>query len=184
MATAATSTTPRKTCVLSDVCILCGFSFVQIEKTVDGEEKPHKFHQIKLKLNSERLENIRKLTGLTDVDVTNIINAGVCRKCYRTVESVLKTESKHDSIKQKFREMALNTVKTNMLQLLSPSRKTITKRMLRSPSMPSAKKQSFDVSYVKLVKMAPFQDLTNTFISIESKRTEVTLTLVSVVTSK
>lgn len=50
--------------------------------------------------------------------------------------------------------------------------------------MPSAKKQSFDVSYVKLVKMAPFQDLTNTFISIESKRTEVTLTLVSVVTSK
>ena len=60
MATAATSTTPRKTCVLSDVCILCGFSFVQIEKTVDGEEKIHKFHQIKLKLNSERLENIRK----------------------------------------------------------------------------------------------------------------------------
>ncbi|XP_056009500.1 uncharacterized protein LOC130051535 [Ostrea edulis] len=181
-----TSTTPRKTCVLSDVCILCRFSFVQIEKTIGGEEKVHKFYEMKLKLNSERLENIRKLTGLTDVDVTNIINAGVCKKCYRTVESVLKTESKHDLIKQKFREIALNAVKTNMLQLLSPRRKTITKRMLRSPStsMPSAKKQPFDVSYVKLVKMAPFQDLTNTFIPTESKRTEVMLTLVCVVTSK
>ncbi|XP_048728332.2 uncharacterized protein LOC125646190 [Ostrea edulis] len=169
----ATSTTPRKTCVLSDICILCRFSFVQTEKTIGGEEKVHKFYEMKLKLNNERLENIRKITGLTDVDVTNIINAGVCKICYRTVESVLKTESKHDLIKQEFHGIGLNTVKTNMLQLLSPRRKTITERMLRSRSMPSAKKQPFDVSYVKLVKMAPFQDLTNTFIPTESKRTEV-----------
>lgn len=85
------ASTPRKTCVLSDVCILCGFSFIQIEKT-DGGEKIHKFFDIKLKLNKERVDNVKKITGLPDIDVAT--NAGVCKKCYRSVESILKTEEK------------------------------------------------------------------------------------------
>ena len=70
----------------------------------------------------ERLEIIRKITGLTDIDVTNVSSAGVCIKCYRTGESIMKTESKNDVIKQRFREVAQKIVKTNMLQLPSPSR--------------------------------------------------------------
>ena len=177
MATSSSSSTPRKTCILSDVCILCGFAFIQIEKTSFGEERIHKHFDKKLKLTVERLEIIRKITGLTDIDVTNVSSAGVCIKCYRTADSIMKTESKNDVIKQKFREVAQKIVKTNMLQLPSPSRKSITKRMLRSPDVPSSKKQSFDISYVNLVKIRPFMDLTNTCLPAELQKKEVIIIL-------
>ncbi|XP_062569086.1 uncharacterized protein LOC134231180 [Saccostrea cucullata] len=154
------TSTPRKTCVLSDTCILCGFSFIQIERKENGEEKVHKFFETKLRLNTERKDSIKQLTGLTDIaDVTT--NAGVCKKCYRSVESIMKTESKNEQIKQRFREVAQRTIQTLTLQLLSPRRKSITKRMLRSPALPSSKIQTFDVSYRKLVQISPFSDLTN-----------------------
>lgn len=164
------ASTPRKTCVLSDVCILCGFSFIQIEKT-DGGEKIQKFFDIKLKLNKERVDNVKKITGLPDIDVAT--NAGVCKKCYRSVESILKTEEKNQITKQRFREIAETTMKSHMLQLPSPRRKSISKRMLRSPSMPSSKKQTLvNLSYRKLVQIAPFKDLTNT---TEWQKTELSL---------
>ncbi|XP_062579361.1 uncharacterized protein LOC134241313 [Saccostrea cucullata] len=165
------TSTPRKTCVLSDTCILCGFSFIQIERKENGEEKVHKFFETKLRLNTERIDNIKQLTGLTDIDVTT--NAGVYKKCYRSVESIMKTESKNEQIKQRFREVAQRTIQTLTLQLLSPRRKSITKRMLRSPSLPSSKKQTFDVSYGKLVEIAPFKDLTN---RTDLQKTELPLT--------
>lgn len=59
--------TPRKTCVLGDSCIVCEFSFVQHERTADGKEIIHKFYQSKLKLNSERIECIKKVTERSDV---------------------------------------------------------------------------------------------------------------------
>ncbi|XP_048757078.2 uncharacterized protein LOC125667567 isoform X1 [Ostrea edulis] len=160
---ASISATPRKTCLLSDACILCGFCFKQIEKASDGSEKIQKFSEIKLRLNEERWGNIRKLTGvLTDLDEKGL--GGVCKKCYRQVESVLKIEAKNAVVKERFHEMAVRTLKTKMLQLPSPRRTSITKRMLRSPDthVPSTKKKSFDVSVVKLVQLTPFKDLTNT----------------------
>lgn len=61
--------TPRKTCVLGDACIICGFSFVQYEKTADGADKIHKFYQTKLKLNTERILCIQKVTENSDLDL-------------------------------------------------------------------------------------------------------------------
>jgi hypothetical protein len=126
------------------------------------------------------VREIQKCTGLADEDATTIMNmnAGVCKKCYRTVESTLAADAKIQSVKQTFREKALNVVKTNVLQLPSPRRKTVSKRMLRSPDrsdMPSSKQTHFDVSYVKLVKMEPFADLTNI---AKPKRIEVRFTFV------
>lgn len=63
----AQSMTPRKTCVLDDSCIICGFSFVQHERTADGIKIIHIFYQSKLKLNSERIECIKKVTERSDV---------------------------------------------------------------------------------------------------------------------
>lgn len=69
--------TPTKTCVLSDACIICGFLFVQFEKTTDGTDIIHKFYQNKLKLNSEKVDCIRKVTEKSDLDLEGS-NAGVC----------------------------------------------------------------------------------------------------------
>ena len=66
----------RKTCVLGDACIICGFSFVQYEKTADGTDIIHKFYQNKLKLNTERIYCIRKVTERSDLDLEGC-NAGV-----------------------------------------------------------------------------------------------------------
>lgn len=55
--------TPTKTCVLSDICVLCGFSFTQCEKKEDGEVKINKFFERKLKLTTERKDNVFKITG-------------------------------------------------------------------------------------------------------------------------
>lgn len=146
------------------------FPSFKLKKT-DGGEKIHKFFDIKLKLNKERVDNVKKITGLPDIDVAT--NAGVCKKCYRSVESILKTEEKNQITKQRFREIAETTMKSHMLQLPSPRRKSISKRMLRSPSMPSSKKQTLvNLSYRKLVQIAPFKDLTNT---TEWQKTEVSL---------
>lgn len=71
--------TPRKTCVLGDACtcIICGFSFVQYEKTADGTDNIHKQYQNKPKLNSERMECIRKVTKKSDLDLKRVTLASV-----------------------------------------------------------------------------------------------------------
>lgn len=60
---------------------------------MDGGEKIYKFFDIKLKLNKERVDNVKKIIGLLDIDV--VMNVGVCKKCYRLVEFILKMEEKN-----------------------------------------------------------------------------------------
>ena len=71
----AQSSTPRKTCFLGDICILCGFSFVSIE-TIDRKENIHKFYDVNIKLSKERIECVRKETKVvfqvTQVFVENV----------------------------------------------------------------------------------------------------------------
>lgn len=57
----AQSMTPTKTCVLGDACIICGFLFVQFEKTTDGTDIIHKFYQNKLNLIQKRWIVFEKL---------------------------------------------------------------------------------------------------------------------------
>lgn len=155
--------TPRKTCVLGDQCIVCGFSFVQHERTADGKEIIHKFYQSKLKLNLERIECIKKVTERSDVQECD---GGMCRKCFRSVESVIKTDEKNQVAKQKIRESMDFVYRTQIISIPSPRRTSVTKRMLRpdppdtsgtcsGPANPLAK-----VSFVSPVKLSPFRELT------------------------
>lgn len=157
----AESITPRKHFFLGDMCIVCGFSFVLIEKTSDGKENINKFYNNKLRLNKDRVSCIKKVTE-TSIDVDNCSNAGVCRKCYRTIETILKTDEKNNDAKQKIKDSVDRVHRTQILSLPSPRRKIITKRLLRSPENVSRPAKSLaTVSYVSPVKIAPFRELGN-----------------------
>lgn len=60
--------THRKTCVLSDICVLCGVSFIEYEKKENGELVTHKHFDRKLRFNNERQENVYKVTGINFSD--------------------------------------------------------------------------------------------------------------------
>ncbi|XP_062611472.1 uncharacterized protein LOC134273299 [Saccostrea cucullata] len=162
----AQSMTPRKTCLLGDMCIICGFSFVLIEKTADGKENIHKFYDTKLRLNKEREECIKKVTETSlDLGLESCTNAGICRKCWRSVESIIKTEEKNNAAKHKLRQSLDQVYRNHVLSLPSPRRKSITKRMLRSPDPPGdasrRAKSLVTVSYISPVKLTPFCEIGN-----------------------
>lgn len=158
----AQSTTPRKTCVLGNVCIICGFSFVVLHKTSDGKEEEHKYFDNKLRLNQERLQNIKKVTEHDLCFEMENSNLGVCRKCYRAVESVIKSEEKNKLTKQSLRNNLEMVYKTQILNLPSPRRKVISKRMLRSPDVSIRPSKALaSATYVSPVKILPFKDLSN-----------------------
>lgn len=167
----ATSGTPTKTCVLGDICVLCGFGFLEYETTVHGEKVVHKHFDKKLRMTTERAKNILKVTELNFSS-----DSAVCQKCYRTVESVLRSEQKNEEIRTKICSMAQNTNKTLLLQLPSPRRKLVTKRMLRSPVVAQVAKRGncFNIAAVeyKAVKIAPFTDITNQTNTCSSTSTE------------
>ncbi|XP_061188750.1 uncharacterized protein LOC133196920 [Saccostrea echinata] len=157
----AAPATPTKTCALSDICVLCGFSFIQYEKKDNGEVILRKHFDRKLRFTTERVENVYKITGINFSS-----NSAVCLKCYRSVDSVIKSEQKNENIKANICSMARKINETHLLQLPSPRRKVITKRMLRSPVVTqSAKKgKTFNIEAVKYipVHIAPFKEITNT----------------------
>lgn len=93
------------------------------------------FYQNKLKLNSEKVDCIRKVTEKSDLDLEGS-NAGVCRKCFRSVESIIKADEKNKAAKQRLIQSLDQVCKTQFLVIPSPRRKAITKRMLRSPHGP------------------------------------------------
>lgn len=57
----AQSMTLRKH-LFSDACIIFRFSFAQYKMTTDGKDVINKFYQMKLKVNTERIDCIRKVT--------------------------------------------------------------------------------------------------------------------------
>lgn len=107
--------TPSKTCALSDICVLCGFSFIEYEKKENGEHVLHKHFDRKLRFNNERQENVYKVTGINFSE-----NSAVCFKCYRSVDSVLKSEQKNKNMKEQICSKARQVKETQLLQLLSP----------------------------------------------------------------
>ena len=171
----AAPTTPRKTCVLGDVCICCGFSFAQIEVKTDGERITHKFYECKLKLNALKLANIRNVCdfSLNDLlDNTTGAATGICRKCDRTINSILKAEEKNNALKKLVREKLQQTYATNVIHFshLPSPRQRAEKRMLRTPDSggrgklrpPQSETSTFvSVSYVSPCKIKPFAELTN-----------------------
>lgn len=76
---------PRRVYFNGNICIICGFCFVPKES--------------ELKLSKERLQNI-------DIVIGSIVNSdieknGVCIKCYRAVEKVIKLRNEVKSLTEK-----------------------------------------------------------------------------------
>lgn len=160
--------TPSKTCAPSDICVLCGFSFIEYEKKENGEHVLHKHFDRKLRFNNERQENVYKVTGINFSE-----NSAVCFKCYRSVDSVLKSEQKNKNMKEQICSKARQDKlkKHNYYNFFLP--KTITKRMLRSPVITlSAKKDkalNIETVQYKPVYIAPFKEITNTITNVTNK---------------
>lgn len=57
-----------------------------------------KYLNKKLKLNKDRIENIRQVVYCFETEVTSS-NNGVCIKCYRTIEKVIQMQSDMVKIK-------------------------------------------------------------------------------------
>lgn len=76
--------TPKKTYSLCNMCIICGFSFIQTIKDSFGKEITKKYFDRKLKLTEERKKIISDAIGVDTYDVGN--DTGVCQKCFRSVE--------------------------------------------------------------------------------------------------
>ncbi|XP_052073799.1 uncharacterized protein LOC127711731 [Mytilus californianus] len=78
-------------------CIICGFTFIQKETTSDGLVITNKFTHRKLKLTTERLREIEKVVG--NLQKKKKDDNGVCLKCYRAVERVLRLEKEAEKTK-------------------------------------------------------------------------------------
>ena len=79
--------TPRRIYYQSNICILCGFSFIQIEVLFTGQIVQKKYLNKKLKLTEERIKNITIVVSDFELEPTSI--NGVCVKCYRHIEKVI-----------------------------------------------------------------------------------------------
>lgn len=154
---------PRKVCVIGDTCIVCGFSFVKYEKNANGKEIVHKFYESKMRLNAERIDYIKKVTEKSEELELELegCNAGLCRKCLRTIESVFKSEEKNKATKQKIRESFDKVYKTDTVLLPAPRPKHILRVSNTSPV-------NCDSQLAKFRKIAPQPEVfTHSFSKVE-----------------
>ena len=98
------SDSPRKKYIRSNICVICGLSFIQTEiipKSVEFQCK--KLMKQKLRLSHERVVIIQRVLEqfLLPEDRTN---DGVCIKCYRQVSSAIKLENQKEKLKTQITE--------------------------------------------------------------------------------
>ena len=156
----AASGAPRKKYVRSNICVLCGLSFIQTEITREGVEIYCKqLMKTKLRLSNERVLMIQRVIeqfvlpedGTTD---------GVCIKCYRHVESVIKLETQKENLKKQI----IESWRKEHTLMLTPSskitRRVTQKRLLRSPGVslpPSKEIRVFPGITTNLIPKQPMQ---------------------------
>ncbi|XP_046566551.1 uncharacterized protein LOC124275108 [Haliotis rubra] len=124
--------TPKRIYCRSNICVLCGFSFVERSVSATGEEKIQKHFTQKLKLNSERIEKIHLVIGDFEREPSCEDSNGVCVKCFRRVENVFKMKKEIENQIESLNK-SRKTVDNTLLTLPSPRKQTVTKRLLRSP---------------------------------------------------
>lgn len=84
--------TPRRVYFNGSICItcICGFCFVSTETDETGNITIKKYTNMKFKLSKERLQNIDIVIGTIENSDIEKNGYGVCIKCYRAVEKVIK----------------------------------------------------------------------------------------------
>ena len=159
--------TPRKTNCLGNICIICGFSFVNTFIDTSGKKVTKKYFDKKLKLTDERKQAIITTLGPIEVDLGG--DTGVCQKCFRAVERLNKIEKEATELRCDLKRSADNVKDSLMISLPSPKRLTglecKTKRTLCSPGIQQPRKKVtplLPITYVQPVYVLPFSDITNT----------------------
>jgi hypothetical protein len=112
--TMAAPMTPVKCYSLGNICIVCGFSFISKRVDEKGNVKLVKMLDKKLRLTKERRETVLSVCKMQD-DTCFPSDSGVCYKCFRALERVLKTEKEVLQTREKFR----SSLRTTMTRLYS-----------------------------------------------------------------
>lgn len=174
--------TPRKTYILNNSCVVCGFSFIVKEQQSDGTVKITKHLNRKLRLSQERLKILTYVVGDIQVSDSSDMN-GVCVKCFQSTERVIKLEKEAKKLKDELL-FARNVVVNGN----SDRRTYMEKRLLKSPGTSQPLKITTEMKentnfpvYVRplsLSHLKPFSDLTNsarTFVNIVPRSEKETI---------
>ena len=84
--------TPRRVYCRLNICLLCAFSFVQTEISASGEIKQTKLHNEKHRLNEDKVSKIKLVVSDFTYDPVKDRDNGVCRKCFNSIEKIIKRE--------------------------------------------------------------------------------------------
>ena len=123
--------TPVKTHIIVDKCVVCSFSFCNMEITNSGRKLKHdtNFNK-KLKLTNARIIEVARILP----EITELNDDGICVKCFRKVQGITKQE---EQCKQN-KEAVRTTFKSN----ISYHDKSV-KRLLRTPDSTKPMKKVF-----------------------------------------
>lgn len=92
----------KKVYPLGNSCLVCGFSFIQMLVDRDGNTAINKYLDKKLRLSVERLKIVKDVCNITN-DVIFTKDTGVCQKCFRNIEMVLKIEKEAATLRDSFK---------------------------------------------------------------------------------
>lgn len=122
------SITPRKTYILNNSCVVCGFSFIVKEQQSDGTVKITIHLNRKLRLSQERLKILTYVVGDIQVSDNSSDMNGVCVKCFQSTERVIKLEKEAKKLKDE-----LLLARNMVVNVNSDRRTNMEKRLLKSP---------------------------------------------------
>lgn len=141
--------TPRRIYYQSNICILCGFSFIQTEVLFTGQIVQKKYLNKKLKLTEERIKNITIVVSDFEPEPTSI--NGVCVKCYRHIEKVIQMQTDLSKMQKDLTEARHDVRKAYKLTCSRSAKKT-EKRLHMSPLL----KEQHQIKHQKTTFISEF----------------------------
>lgn len=164
--------TPRRLYHASNICILCGFAFIQTEVLASGEQKEIKFLNRKLKITKEKVDTIKLVIDEFSHDLSS--SNGVCKTCFRSVERVLRLENEVKGLQNEIKVSRSAVRRKYQLASPSPGRQVTEKRLLRSPSTSTSEPKkpfSSTINVVNLVAIPPLPEASNVESTVTSHST-------------
>lgn len=119
--------TPKRVYSLTDICCLCGFSFVVKEIDREGNVQVKKLFRLKLKVTEEKRNIIQEVMSI------HSSAEGVCVKCFSKVEKIFKYRREIAVMVSQFEESIRRWRKFKLKA--TPESSTRKKRALRSPEV-------------------------------------------------
>ncbi|XP_056002390.1 uncharacterized protein LOC125663311 isoform X4 [Ostrea edulis] len=115
---------------LGNVCLVCGFPFVNKYVDADGNIKIHKCLDKKLRLSTDRIKTLKNVCGFSDSAVYSN-DTGVCQKCFRSAEKVLKLEKEAVTTRESVKATFQLTLQRFNIGVPPPSERFIKKQEIK-----------------------------------------------------